>query len=222
MFVAKIFRGGLCCLLLLGILGGCASVREAGLPKGFTLKGETVLVTPDESSGRNTSASGPKHGENERARLDKVLGELDLTRILRGVIPLVVRGMSATKLGSHLRYRGKRGRYELRVHLETVNLVQAVVGEDWYLRVDILGLLVDHRENKTVWSYHYREVRGHQLNGRRLRKLRPEHLIAGGGRLIRLALVEHLRDVLRRKLLADLETNLDEITPRPKPKPKKK
>ncbi|MCA9520170.1 MAG: hypothetical protein KC609_04335 [Myxococcales bacterium] len=208
--------------LSLAVVGasGCASVRDTSLPKGFSLKGQSVLVLPDEEHGTNTSASGPLYSEGDRAKLDKALGDLDLKRIVRGVLPIVVRGMRSTALGTQLRFRGKKGRYVLFIHLDRVNLVQAVVGADWYLRVDVDGRLYDRREANVVWMFRYREVRGSELNGRRLPKLRAEHLVANGARQIRLALIDHLRVVIRQRVLADLLSNIDEITPRPKGKTK--
>jgi len=199
-------RSGAVALILIGaalLLGACAAGRLTSPPPGYKLRPRRVQLL---SRGKTeTSASAPFFNMANKNRLAETIKKINFKSLVRRNLS---RGIPR-KLRRYFTRRGRKGRLKLYVQLEKADLMQPIIGADWYLRINMLGTLMDMKTKTELWKYRLREVSGVEMNGRKLKSLSTDQLIAKGGRRLKRELSKHIYNSIR-KVLGDLYKALQE------------
>ena len=189
--------GSLLLIAALFLLGACAAGRLTSPPPGFRLKSKRVQL---QAQGKTeTAASAPFFNMSNMGRLDGALKSINFRRLVNQNLYKGIPG----KLWRFLTRRGGRSRFKLYVHLEKADVMQPIIGADWYLRMNVLCTLMDVKTGTELWKYRLREVSGVEMNGRKLKSLSTDQLVARGARRLKSEAAIHFRKVLK-KVMGDL------------------
>ncbi len=200
--ISRVFSAlALSCLLV--ACGG----RLVNPPAGYKLGAKEVTLTAQKDVPDFTS-DAPLLSIVNANRLEDVAKSVDFVQLTNKVLqqPQTI----PAALRANLSDGRTRQELVLSIQVKTVNVMQPVVGADWWLRYNIVGTLVDTTaNNKELWKYELREAVGSQIQGHKLRGLSTDQMVADNGVTLKGEIATHLSKSIN-IMFADLQKALSE------------